>query len=209
MPARRLLPLLFGLTLATALSPSARAQFDAASLRKIDAIEEQTPALATPTTTEAAPIVERRGRHRRPTDEERGDASGVRAIIAKHAAAHGVPAALADAVARIESRYNPRAAHAGNFGLMQIRLQTARGEGYGGSAQGLLDLETNANFGIKHLARAYRMADGDTCGTVMRYQGGLRATRMSGAARAYCARVKTLMGTSTAANISSPARRGL
>ena len=33
--------------------------------------------------------------------------SGVHGLIARHAAAHGVPVALADAVVRIESRYNP------------------------------------------------------------------------------------------------------
>lgn len=121
-------------------------------------------------------------------------ASGVRALIARKAAEHGIPAALADAVARVESRYNPRASHAGNFGLMQIRLQTAKGEGYSGGAGGLLHAETNAHYGIKHLARAYRMAGGDVCGTIMRYQSGLAATRMSGANRAYCGRVRAMMG---------------
>ena len=55
---------------------------------------------------------------------------GLRQLVARHAAANGVPFALADAVVRIESRYNPRAANAGNYGLMQIRHQTARGVGY-------------------------------------------------------------------------------
>eukprot|EP01042_Synura_sphagnicola_P035059 gene35059-44926_t len=64
---------------------------------------------------------------------------GLRALVARHAAANGVPFSLADAVVRIESRYNPRAANAGNYGLMQIRHQTARGVGYSGGAAGLLD----------------------------------------------------------------------
>jgi soluble lytic murein transglycosylase-like protein len=116
----------------------------------------------------------------------------VRAIIARHAAAEGVPFALADAVVRVESRYNPRAAHAGNFGLMQIRHQTARGMGYSGSAGGLLDAETNARFGMKYLAQAYRLAGGDTCRTIMKYQSGHMTTRMSGANRTYCAKVRTI-----------------
>lgn len=117
---------------------------------------------------------------------------GLRALVARHAAANGVPFGLADAVVRVESRYNPRAANAGNFGLMQIRHQTARGMGYGGSAGGLLDAETNARFGMKYLAQAYRLAGGDTCRTIMKYQSGHMAMRMSGANRTYCAKVRTI-----------------
>jgi soluble lytic murein transglycosylase-like protein len=117
---------------------------------------------------------------------------GLKAVVARHAAANGVPFALADAVVRIESRYNPRAAHAGNFGLMQIRHQTARGMGYTGSAGGLLDAETNARFGMKYLAQAYKLAGGDTCRTIMKYQSGHMAVRMSGANRTYCAKVRTI-----------------
>jgi soluble lytic murein transglycosylase-like protein len=115
----------------------------------------------------------------------------LRAIVQRHAAAEGVPFALADAIVRVESRYNPRASNKGNYGLMQIRHQTARGMGYGGSASGLLDAETNARFGMKYLAQAYRMTGGDTCRTVMKYQSGHMATQMSGANRAYCSKVRT------------------
>lgn len=119
-------------------------------------------------------------------------ADGIKAIVARHAAANGVPFSLADAIVRVESRYNPRAAHAGNFGLMQIRHQTARGMGYSGSASGLLDAETNARYGMKYLAMAYKMAGGDTCRTIMKYQSGHMTTRMSGANRTYCAKVRTI-----------------
>jgi len=117
---------------------------------------------------------------------------GIKAIVARHAAANGVPFSLADAVIRVESRYNPRASHAGNYGLMQIRHQTARGMGYSGSASGLLDAETNARYGMKYLAMAYKMAGGDTCRTIMKYQSGHMTTRMSGANRTYCAKVRTI-----------------
>ncbi|MCU4180766.1 lytic transglycosylase domain-containing protein [Bosea sp. BH3] len=117
---------------------------------------------------------------------------GIKAIVARHAAANGVPFSLADAVVRIESRYNPRASHAGNYGLMQIRHQTARGMGYSGSAAGLLDAETNARYAMKYLAQAYRLAGGDTCRTVMKYQSGHMTTRMSGANRTYCSKVRTI-----------------
>ena len=103
-----------------------------------------------------------------------------------------MPFSLADAVVRIESRYNPRAANAGNYGLMQIRHQTARGMGYTGGAGGLLDPETNARYAMKYLAMAYRAAGGDTCRTIMKYQSGHMAERMSGANRTYCAKVRTI-----------------
>jgi soluble lytic murein transglycosylase-like protein len=125
---------------------------------------------------------------------------GLRALVARHAAANGVPFALADAVVRIESRYNPRAANAGNYGLMQIRHQTARGVGYSGGAAGLLDAETNASYAMKYLGQAYRLAGGDTCRTVMKYQSGHMATRMSGANRAYCGKVRTITGANQASN---------
>ena len=39
---------------------------------------------------------------------------------------------------------------------------------------------------------AYRAAGGDTCRTVMKYQSGHMAERMSGANRTYCAKVRTI-----------------
>ena len=36
------------------------------------------------------------------------------------------------------------------------------------------------------------MAGGDTCRTIMKYQSGHMATRMSGANRTYCAKVRTI-----------------
>jgi soluble lytic murein transglycosylase-like protein len=117
---------------------------------------------------------------------------GLKALVARHAAANGVPFSLADAVVRVESRYNPRASSAGNYGLMQIRHQTARGMGYSGGAGGLLDAETNARYAMKYLAMAYRAAGGDTCRTIMKYQSGHMAERMSGANRTYCAKVRTI-----------------
>ena len=113
--------------------------------------------------------------------------------IARHAQDNGVPVDLARAVVRIESGYNARVVHAGNYGLMQIRLQTARGMGFGGTGAGLLDADTNLHFGMKYLALAYRQAGGDTCRTLMRYQSGIAAKRMSSANRAYCAKAMRMI----------------
>lgn len=113
--------------------------------------------------------------------------------IAEHAARNGVPTALARAVIRLESNFRPSAANRGNFGLMQIRLGTARSLGYSGGAAGLLNAETNLTYGMRYLARAYHLAGGDTCGTIMRYQSGLGATRANGANRAYCTRARSII----------------
>lgn len=127
------------------------------------------------------------------------NSDGMRTMIARHAADNNIPYALADAVVRIESRYNPNARNKANLGLTQISHRTARGLGYGGSAAGLFHSDTNLRWGIKYLAVAYRMSGGNICGTVMRYQSGLGATRMNGANRVYCAKVQALIGKKTAA----------
>jgi soluble lytic murein transglycosylase-like protein len=121
--------------------------------------------------------------------------SGYARLIAKHAYTYGVPAALADAMVRLESRYNASARNGPNLGLTQISVGTARALGYGGAASGLLDADTNLRYGLHYLALAYRLAGGDVCHTILKYQAGHRATRMTGAARAYCARVRTIMVT--------------
>src|SRR4051794_2851764 len=94
------------------------------------------------------------------------------AMIAQHAAANGVPIELVHRVIVRESRYNPHAVHAGNYGMMQIKLQTARGMGYTGTAQGLLDPNTNLTYAVKYLAGAYRAAGGNQGRAVSYYAGG-------------------------------------
>lgn len=161
-----------------------------AEIRKEKAAEaeESKPAVA----AEVQPADEKVAKPVRAALAAPAGSEGLKALVARHAAANGVPFSLADAVVRIESRYNPRAANAGNYGLMQIRHQTARGMGYSGGAGGLLDPETNARYAMKYLAMAYRAAGGDTCRTIMKYQSGHMATRMSGANRTYCAKVRTI-----------------
>lgn len=93
-------------------------------------------------------------------------------MIASHAAANGLPVELVHRVIMRESRYNPRVVHAGNYGMMQIKLATARGLGYTGTAQGLLDPETNLTYAVKYLAGAFRAANGNHDRTVRYYAGG-------------------------------------
>jgi soluble lytic murein transglycosylase-like protein len=82
-------------------------------------------------------------------------------IIAAQAQANGLPVSLIHRVIMRESRYNARAVSGGNYGLMQIRLGTARAMGYGGSAEGLLDPGTNLTYAVRYLAGAYRAAGGN------------------------------------------------
>ena len=88
-----------------------------------------------------------------------------------------MPTSLVHRVIMRESRYNPRAVSAGNYGLMQIRLGTARAMGYGGSAAGLLDAETNMTYAVRYLAGAYRAAGGNEGRAVALYARGYDTLR--------------------------------
>ncbi len=84
------------------------------------------------------------------------------ALVAKHARANAVPEVLVHRVIVRESRYRPDLiGRGGTIGLMQIKLATARGLGYTGDAAGLRDPDTNVLYGVKYLAGAYRVANGD------------------------------------------------
>jgi soluble lytic murein transglycosylase-like protein len=99
----------------------------------------------------------------------------VSTMAASQAGAAGLPASLVERVIRRESGGNPRAVHAGNYGLMQIRLGTARAMGYTGSAAGLLDPQTNMTYALRYLAGAYRAAGGNESRAVALYSRGYYA----------------------------------
>jgi hypothetical protein len=83
-------------------------------------------------------------------------------LVTQHASANNVPAALVHRIIIRESRYNARAVgRNGALGLMQIKHETARALGYRGAPAGLLDADTNLTYGVRYLAGAYRVADGD------------------------------------------------
>ena len=99
------------------------------------------------------------------------------AMIARHAAANGLPIELVHRVVIRESRYNPRARNGSNLGLMQIKHATARGVGYAGPASGLLDAETNLTYAVRYLAGAYRAAGGNPGRAVAYYASGYHGRR--------------------------------
>ena len=93
-------------------------------------------------------------------------------MAAQQASAAGVPASLVERVIKRESGGNPRAVSRGNYGLMQIRLGTARAMGYSGTASGLLDPQTNMTYAVRYLAGAYRAAGGNENRAVALYASG-------------------------------------
>ena len=100
------------------------------------------------------------------------ETSTLDSMVARHAAAENVPEELIRRVIKRESRGNPRVVSEGNYGLMQIKLPTARSMGYRGSAAGLLDAETNMTYAVKYLAGAWRVAHGNLDRAVHYYAAG-------------------------------------
>ncbi len=94
------------------------------------------------------------------------------ALIEQQASANGMPVAFVRQIIRRESNFNPRAVDHGNYGLMQIRLGTARSLGYRGTAEGLLDPEVNLTYGMRYLVGAYRAAHGNEARTIVLYSRG-------------------------------------
>ena len=93
-------------------------------------------------------------------------------LIAKYAAYYEVPEKLVRRVVKRESNFNPAARNRVYWGLMQIRHDTARGMGYNGTAQGLLDAETNLKYAVRYLRGAYLVADGNHDQAVRFYARG-------------------------------------
>ena len=104
-----------------------------------------------------------------------GLTSAYESLVAQQASANGIPVSLIERVIKRESGGNPRAVSRGNYGLMQIRLGTARAMGYSGSAEGLLDAATNMTYAVRYLAGAYRAAGGNESRAVALYASGYGA----------------------------------
>jgi soluble lytic murein transglycosylase-like protein len=122
-------------------------------------------------------------------------ASPYDSIISRYAKSYGVPVSLAKAVVKIESGYRPNIrGKAGEIGLMQVKLSTARGLGYTGSAKALYNPDTNIRYGMKYLGMAHKIGGKTTCGTILRYNAGHGAKRMNPVSAAYCSKVKRVMG---------------
>ena len=116
------------------------------------------------------------------------------ALIRREAERYRLPPELADAVAQIESAYDPHASGAlGEVGLMQIRPETAALLGYKGTVSALFEPETNVYYSVAYLAGAWRRANGDLCRALMKYRAGHGEERMSGFSIEYCRRARSYL----------------
>ena len=96
----------------------------------------------------------------------------LRAKINKWADYYEVPRSLVHRVVIRESTHRPWARNGPYYGLMQILPATARGMGYSGSAEGLLDADTNLEFAVKYLRGAWMVSDGTHSDAVGWYAKG-------------------------------------
>jgi hypothetical protein len=120
------------------------------------------------------------------------------------AAQYSLPSALADAVATVESAYEPGArGAAGEVGLMQVRPSTAAMLGFQGSLEQLADPATNIRLGVKYLAGAWVVTGGRLCDTLMKYRAGYGEDSMSLRSVTYCRRARDYL-----ASIGSPLATG-
>lgn len=98
----------------------------------------------------------------------------VQAMIKAQAPSYGVPGWFAVRIAKIESNFNPRArGAAGEYGVFQMKCQTARGLGFRGNCSQLLNASTNIHYGLKHLQIAVRSSRGNLKLAASKHNGGL------------------------------------
>jgi soluble lytic murein transglycosylase-like protein len=96
----------------------------------------------------------------------------LRLLINQYADHYDVPRALVHKVVQRESDYRPRARNGPYYGMMQILPATARGMGFSGANEELLDAETNLTWAVKYLRGAWLVSDGDMDRAVMWYARG-------------------------------------
>jgi soluble lytic murein transglycosylase-like protein len=114
-----------------------------------------------------------------------------RRIMIDEAEKRGLPPAIADAVMRVESNYDPEArGKDGEYGLMQVMPPTARMLGHKGPVEMLAEPGVNIALGVRYLAEAWRLAKGDICTAAMKYRAGHGETRFSALSVQYCQRVR-------------------
>lgn len=96
----------------------------------------------------------------------------LRTKINKWADHYEVPRTLVQRVVIRESTHRPSARNGPYMGLMQIHPNTARGMGFQGPPEKLLDAETNLKYAVKYLRGAWLVSDGDEATAVGWYARG-------------------------------------
>jgi soluble lytic murein transglycosylase-like protein len=111
-------------------------------------------------------------RKQRPRADFRADMAG---LVDQAAQLAGVPIAIARAIVRHESGFNPAArSPAGAIGLGQILFGTARSLGYAGTRAGLYDPHVNLKFSMRYLRMALDRG-GHGCAGLSLYERGIYA----------------------------------
>jgi len=101
-----------------------------------------------------------------------GETPKIRALVNKWADHYEVPRSLVHRVIQRESDYRPGARNGPYWGMMQILPETARGMGFEGPAEALLDPDVNLRWAVKYLRGAWLLSDGDEATAVMWYARG-------------------------------------
>lgn len=96
----------------------------------------------------------------------------IEALIVRHAERFEVPQSLVRRVAWRESKFDPKQRNGPYWGLMQIRVDTARSLGFRGKPADLLDADTNMTYAVAYLANAYRVAGRNESRAVALYAKG-------------------------------------
>ena len=134
--------------------------------------------------------------------------AAVRAMVEQEVSKTGLPADIADAVVQVESNYNPYViGGVGEIGLMQIRPQTAAMLGFRGTPAELAKPEVNIHYGVTYLSKAWRLANGDLCRTLMKYRAGHGEEVMTPRSVNYCKRARNhlaALGSPLAAGATTP-----
>jgi soluble lytic murein transglycosylase-like protein len=115
-------------------------------------------------------------------------------MVRRAATERGLPPDLAEAVAQIESSYDPRVVGTvGEVGLMQVRHPTAQMLGFKGTVAELARPSENVRYGVAYLAGAWGLARGDVCRALMKYRAGHKAETMTPLSVTYCQRARAYL----------------
>lgn len=96
------------------------------------------------------------------------------ATIAAMAPEYEVPTWFALRIAMVESNYNPAVrGRDGEYGVFQIKCDTARMLGFTRDCGELADAKTNIEWGLIHLSHALKLANGDLELAASKHNGGL------------------------------------
>ena len=97
----------------------------------------------------------------------------IQALVIKKAIEHRIDATFANAIVKVESNYNPRMrGKAGEYGLGQIKCQTARSVGFKQDCDQLYDPETNLEYSYRYLKKAIERTHGNNCFAASLYNTG-------------------------------------